>query len=64
MNNHQSDQRAADMTLTPNDRNAQNLTEVFPELAHLDTMDDEQQLQAFTSVLDQLHHRLDEVTGR
>lgn len=52
------------MTLMPNDRNAQNLTEVFPELAHLDTMDDEQQLQAFTSVLDQLHHRLDEVTGR
>lgn len=36
----------------------------FPELANLGAMDDEQQLQTFTSVLDQLHRRLDEVTGR
>ncbi|MCI1901741.1 MAG: hypothetical protein LKI93_03315 [Bifidobacteriaceae bacterium] len=40
------------------------ITSAFPQLAHLDELDDAQRAEAFTSVLDQLHHTLDDVTGR
>lgn len=38
--------------------------QAFPQLAEVASMDDDQRAQAFTSVLDQLHHKLDDVTGR
>lgn len=39
-------------------------SEAFPELANLNDLDDSQRVEAFTSVLSQLHKRLDDVTGR
>lgn len=39
-------------------------TRAFPQLSHLSDLDDDQRAQAFTEVLSQLRHRLDEITER
>lgn len=38
--------------------------QAFPQFSHLSDLDDDQRVQAFTEVLSQLRHRLDEITER
>jgi len=50
--------------MLPDDDQPTPISEVFPELSDLDNRDDEQRAETFSSVLQQLHTRLDEVTGQ